>query len=107
MDRSDIMTLYAEGISYDSLGVAHKTQVARQVFCDVDSITRAEFYDAGRSGIKPEYRFTIFSGDYEGETLVGYNGRLYSVYRTYHARTDDVELYVERKAGTDGETDAD
>lgn len=50
---------------------------------------------------------TMFFGDYEGETLVGYNGRMYSVYRTYQAKTDIIELYVERKGGTDLRSDPD
>lgn len=102
MDRSDIVNLYTDVITYDSYGVAQHTQTARQVFCKVDSVTRQEFYEAGRSGLNPEYRITMFFGDYQGESLVGYNGALYSVYRTYHAKTDIIELYVERKGGTNG-----
>ena len=102
MDRSDIITLYADTITYDDYGVAVKQRTGREVFCKVDSVTRSEFFEAGRSGLKPEYRITMFFGDYEGETLVGYNGRIYSVYRTYMAKTDIIELYVERKTGTDG-----
>ncbi len=101
MDRSDLITLYADSVSYDDYGVAQKTRTSRDVFCKVDSVTRSEFFDAGKAGLKPEYRMTMFFGDYEGETLVGYNGRLYSVYRTYQAKTDIIELYVERKSGTD------
>lgn len=101
MDRSDIITLYADTVTYDDYGVAVKTRTARDVFCKVDSVTRAEFFEAGRSGLNPEYRITMFFGDYEGETIVGYNGRNYSVYRTFQAKTDIIELYVERRAGTD------
>ena len=102
MDRSDIITLYADTVTYDDYGVAVKQRTGREVFCKVDSVTRSEFFEAGRSGLKPEYRITMFFGDYEGETFVGYNGRIYSVYRTYMAKTDIIELYVERKTGTDG-----
>lgn len=101
MDRSDIITLYADQISYDDYGVARTTRTGREVFCKVDSVTRSEFFEAGKSGLNPEYRMTMFFGDYNGETLVGYNGRMYSVYRTYMAKTDIIELYVERRVGTD------
>ena len=101
MDRSDIITLYKDTVTYDDYGVAVKTRTGREVFCKVDSVTRSEFFEAGRAGLNPEYRITMFFGDYEGEALVGYNGRNYSVYRTYQAKTDIIELYVERKAGTD------
>jgi len=101
MDRSDIITLYKDTVTYDDYGVAVKTRTGRDVFCKVDSVTRSEFFEAGRNGLNPEYRITMFFGDYEGETLVGYNGKNYSVYRTYQAKTDIIELYVERRVGTD------
>lgn len=101
MDRSDIVTLYSDSITFDDYGVPVKSRTARDVFCKVDSVTRAEFFEAGRSGLKPEYRITMFSGDYQGESIAWYKDRIYSVYRTYVAKTDIIELYVERKSGTD------
>jgi hypothetical protein len=71
----------------------------------MNSITRAEFYDAGRNGLNPEFSLTMFAGDYNGERVVEYDGKTYCVYRTYYARTDTVELYVERKGGTNGKAD--
>ena len=68
----------------------------------VSSVIRAEFFDAGRNGLNPEYVFTMFFGDYNGERIVEYNGKRYAVYRTYHARTDIIELYVQREGGVNG-----
>lgn len=99
MDRSDIITLYSEAITYDSYGVAVPTETSKEVFCKVDSVTRNEFFEAGRSGLNPEYRITMFFGDYSGEKTIGYNGKRYGVYRSYLAKTDIIELYVERKGG--------
>ena len=107
MDRSDIVTLYADSVSFNNYGVAVKTRTSREVFCKVDSVTRDEFFEGGRSGLNPQYRITMFFGDYAGETLVGYNGKNYSVYRTYMAKTDIIELYVERKGGTNTEVETD
>ena len=67
MDRSDVITLYADTITYDEYKVARKVRTGKEVFCKVDSVTRAEFFDAGRSGLNPEYRITMFAGDYNGE----------------------------------------
>ena len=100
MDRSDIVNLYATAVSYDQYGVAKKTTTSKEVFCKVESVSRAEFFDAGRSGLNPQFRITMFAGDYDGEIVVGYRGSLYSVYRTYLAKTDIIELYVERQSGT-------
>lgn len=86
----------------DEYGVDRETYTAREVFCNVRSITRTEFFDAGRNGLNPEYEFTMFHADYEGEVLVEYNGLTYAVYRTYRQEGDYIELYVERKGGTNG-----
>lgn len=57
------------------------------------------FFDGGKNGLKPEYKVTMFSGDYNGEQSFIYNGNAYGVYRTYRAKTDIIELYTERKGG--------
>lgn len=83
-------------------GVYEQTKTPREVFCKVDSVTRAEFFGGGRNGLNPQYKFTMFSGDYEGEDTVTYNGQTYGVYRTFNPEMDTVELYCERKGGTNG-----
>jgi len=52
--------------------------------------------------LNPAYKMTMFSGDYDGESIVEYLGETFSVYRTYQSNTDTIELYVERKGGTNG-----
>ena len=83
-------------------GVYESTKEPREVFAKVDSVTRAEFFGGGRNGLNPQYKFTMFSGDYEGEDTVIYNGQPYGVYRTFNPEMDRVELYCERKGGTNG-----
>lgn len=87
----------------DENGVWRETETPRRVFCRVDSVTRSEFFGAGRNGLNPAYKFTVFAGDYQSEPTVVYDGSSYSVYRTYHIPgTDYLELYVERKGGSNG-----
>ena len=100
MDRSDVINLIGVTRTQDEYGVWRPTQTSTQVFCHVDSISQQEFYDAGRNGLNPSFKFTMFFGDYHDETIVEYNGNQYSVYRTYYRRDDLVELYVQRKGGT-------
>ena len=102
MDRSAVITLIASTKAQNEYGVWTDSLSGRDVYCQVDSVTRSEFFEGGRNGLNPEYRFTMFFADYNGEQLVQYNGKTYSVYRTYHARTDTIELYVERKGGSNG-----
>lgn len=98
-----IQTTYTK----DDYGVPQASDVPREVFCEVQSITRAEFSSAGRNGLNPSYVFSVFIGDYHGERIVRYDGDTYSVYRTYRRADDDyIELYVERKGGTNGAQDA-
>lgn len=101
MDRSEIITLISIPKVQNEVGVwVDGTPIERKVYCAVNSVSRAEFYEAGRSGLNPEYRMTMFMGDYKGESLLKYKGLSYSVYRTFIAKTDIIELYVERKGGT-------
>lgn len=124
MDRSQVIKLISETHVQDANGVwrdsgqtywkdergyivrdeQHEellfSQNYREVFCQVDSVTQSEFFEGGRNGLNPEYRFTMFAPDYQNERIVEYNGRLYAIYRTYQPRTDIIELYAERKGGT-------
>lgn len=102
MDKSEVITLIAETKTQDDYGVWQTTTSERDVFCQVDSVTRSEFFEAGRNGLNPEFRFTMFFGDYAGERMLKYHERTYGIYRTYRARNDSIELYAERKGGTNG-----
>lgn len=103
MDRSDVIKLISVTRTQDKYGQFVETETSRQVYCQVGSITQSEFYEGGRNGLNPEYRFTVFFADYEDETIIEYKGKRYAVYRTYLARNDKLELYVERKGGTNGQ----
>ena len=111
MDRSCVITLVKETTTKDAYGVERTSRTSRSilaqvdsrnVFAQVDSVTRTEFFDGGRNGLNPEFMFTMFFGDYEDEPEVIYKGKRYAVYRVYHGRNDTIELYVERKGGTNG-----
>lgn len=100
MDMSTVVTLIGISKTQDDYGVWRTTETTRDVYAQVDSVTRQEFFEGGRNGLNPQYRFTMFRFDYEGETIAEYGGNRYSVYRTYIGRNDTIELYVERKGGT-------
>lgn len=72
----------------------------KNVLCTVHSASRSEFYQAAQAGRKPEFEMEIFAGDYDGEPLARYDGRLYDVVRTYRPQGDDyIILTLERKIG--------
>ena len=99
MDRSDIIYLLTPSRFQDQRGVWKESKARKRVFCKAESVTRQEFFDGGRNGLKPEYKFTLFFGDYNSEDTLIYNDNAYAVYRTYKATTDEIELYAERKGG--------
>lgn len=95
---ADVILLIKKTLTVDEYGREVATETTRELYCKVDSVSQNEFYGAANTDLKPEYRFTVFFGDYEGEELCEYHGNRYAVYRTYRSG-DDLELYVERKVG--------
>lgn len=58
----------------------------REVFCELQSIGTKEFYQAHAVDYHPELKFILADHfDYEDESLVKYEGKLYRVLRTYRA----------------------
>ena len=97
--QDDVLTLISNTFDGDSIGQQKPVELRRDVFCRVSAISRREWFDAGHSGLKPELMFSVFFGDYCGEKTVEYNGDRYTVYRTYRADQETVELYCERRTG--------
>lgn len=104
MTGFDTIKLLSTEYEEDELGqkVPHETE--REVFARVESVSRAEFFDAGRIGIKPSWKVTLtFAEDYEGEELAEYDGKRYAIYRTYQTTGGGVELYLRPEAGVTDE----
>ena len=97
----DVLKLITQTKQQDEFGVWRSTETDVQVYVQVESISMTEFYQAGRNGLNPQFRFKLFHGDYEGQTICEFKGLRYSIYRTYRSG-DMIELYVERKGGTNG-----
>lgn len=103
VDRSDVIYLLTPRPTVTSAnGVKTKGYTERLVYCQVLSVSRNEFFEAGRNGLNPEYEFVMFSGDYKGERLVKYHDQTFAIYRTYRRRDDNIELYVQREGGVNG-----
>lgn len=99
MDRSTQITLISETHTKNSIGLYIATETTKNVYAAIRSIGQSEWFDAGRNGLKPEITFIVFKYDYEGERLVEYNNKRYSVYRTYETKDDLIELHCELKGG--------
>lgn len=99
MDRSNTIKLISIAYDQDDIGQMKRTETPRTVYCDIRSITRAEWAAAGEQGLRPELEIVMFGPDYQGEKIVELDGVRYGVYRTFFGRDDSIELYLERKAG--------
>lgn len=71
----------------------------REVFATAKSISFNEWNETGKRGMKPQWKMEVFPFDYEGEQLARYRGMKYTIYRTYQASEDTLELYLEERSG--------
>lgn len=109
MDRSNVAYLIGATYTVDSIGQRTKTESYKKVYCNIRSVSGSEWFAGGQNGINPQYQVTMFKYDYNGELEVNIGGSIvnnvltggqrYAVYRTYEGRNDNIELYLERKAG--------
>jgi len=98
----DLITITTE--KDDLNQVVEKLRTSATVMAEIDSVTKSEFYEAGRLGLQPDFRATIYDFEYTDEPIVKWNGKLYSVYRTYYINgADRVELYCTERGGTKDE----
>ena len=115
----DVLKLIPTTQQRDSAGVMRTIEgTPREVLCHVRSVSRSEFYKAGRNGLNPALLFVVFGAEYQDETILEYRGQRYAIYRTwqvpdsgsglqksgmrskYDYGADYLELYAERKGGT-------
>lgn len=72
------------------------------IFAQIESIGQKEFFAAAETGLKPEYKISVWADDYTGQPIVIVGGKRYSVYRTYLRADRKIELYLSEKAGVRG-----
>ena len=103
MTRDVEITLITPSYTLDDWGIPQpNAETTNTVMARIGSVSASEFFEAGRNGLRPEYKFTMFLYDYDGQRELEYDGTRYTVYRTYMGKSDTVELYVALKGGTNG-----
>lgn len=90
--------------TYDTYLNEHITRTRRKVFVQPRSVYNGEFYNASIAGLHPSITLTLTNrADYDGETLVEYEGKLYSVIRAdWKAQRDSISLILEEKTNAEG-----
>lgn len=60
------------------------------------SVYANEFYQAAAQGLHPAAVLVIFFGDYEGEKVAKWNGKVYAITRVYQKpSSDDLEITLD------------
>lgn len=94
---NEVITLIKQTHSVDDYGDPVITESARDVFARLGSIGQQEFYQAHAVGLKPEIKFVLTDYlDYDGESLVQYEGQHYRVLRTFR-KGQELEITVFRE----------
>lgn len=95
-----VATLKAYGApSYDEYGNEVVTLIDRNVFVMPRGVYNSEFYNAAQAGLHPSITFELTNrGDYHGEKLIEFDGRMYNIIRTdWNAQRDGISLICEER----------
>lgn len=93
------LTLISEIFEFDDIGNQISIEKKKEIFCNVKSVSKNEFYNAAATGLKPSLVFIIHSYEYENEEKVEFEGTIYNVIRTYIVNSEQLELTCEKVTG--------
>ena len=89
----DVATLIATQTVEDNEGFDEEIITEeKEVFVDVQSTRRAEFYAAKQTGIDIKITFMIRSVDYSDESYIKHNGVTYKIIRDFTKGGENYEL---------------
>jgi hypothetical protein len=91
------LNLIQKGAGYDDIGNPITVENLVPILCGKKSIGRTEFYDAAANDLKPVIIFEIHAYEYSGETEVEFEGKRYTVMKTYEVDFETLELTCEVK----------
>lgn len=94
----DILTLITKTSTQDEIGALIEKEVKTNVFAQVRSVSRSEFWNAGQKGLSPSLVAVTRYTNYDDQTEAIWEGKRYTIYRTYFDGHDDIELYLEVQA---------
>ena len=100
MRRSVQIDLIRRSFYEDENAVRLPYEEVKTVFAYVNSVSQSEFFEGSRTGMRPEMRFTIQLCDFDDEDIISYDGKRYTIYRTF-TQDNWIELYAERRKGTE------
>lgn len=99
-----VAVLYKESArTYDTYLNENITYTTRTVYVQPRSVYNSEFYNAAQAGLHPSITlFITHRDDYEGETLVSFEGVMYEVIRVdWKAQRDGLTLVLQERTHED------
>ena len=105
MDRSEVIELLTPTWTTDSIGQRIQTETATAIYCERESITQSEFFNAGANGLKPEWRCTIYEFEYGNQEYCNLHlNPTFSVVAGQTGATGSVKLIYDGSAWNVGST---
>ena len=97
-DGVAILKKYGES-TFDKFGNETTEVTETTVFVQPRGVYASEFYDAAQLGIKPSVTLFIANrADYDGQKILEYEGKTYSVVRVdWNAQRDGISLICEER----------
>ena len=93
MTLNDTIKLVDVVVTEDADGYETTAETLTEVKCDSgNGVTRAEFYEAMKAGIKLTAVFEMWACDYGGQSLIEHNGTRYKVERAYPLAGGEMQL---------------
>ena len=95
-----VATLIRQGEpTFDKYGNEQRAEIEREVFVKTRGVYQSEFYNAAQLGLKPSITFELTNKvDYNGEKVLFFQGRKYSVIRAdWNADRDKISLICEER----------
>lgn len=95
-----VATLKAYGTpAYDEYGNEVQTIIEKTVYVQPRGVYNAEFYNAAQAGLHPSITFYLTNrADYDGQKVLVYEGKEYTVIRTdWFAQRDGISLVCEER----------
>ena len=94
-----VIELVSVSFTEDALGQEIEVPTSRTVFANEFTIGAGEFYEAGRSGMKPEREYQVRSAEYHDEPELIADGVRYQIIRPLR-RGEWTRLTCQRRVGT-------
>lgn len=92
MFNDQITLLGMSGYSVNSVGDSVPIPIRRDVLAIRQSVRQSEFYQAQATNLRPELVFKIWACEYLGEQRLEFEGKAYSIVRTFEPGDGMVEL---------------